>query len=346
MRIAAIALAALLVLSMKATAAPPPKVTNAVDGIMEAFQTRSIVAIGDWHGLAQETDFYAALLRDPRFAREVGNVVLESGSETQQTVADRYVNGEQVPYGELRKVWSDVVGWVPTVTGLGLVNVYATIRAVNQSLPADQRIKVWLGEPPIDWTQVKTKADWMPLNRQRETHAAELIDREILSKGKKTLVIYGIGHLSLYPGYENIRALIEAKYPHAFFIAVPYVGFMEKPCIVRFERDVRHWPVPALATPITGSTLEKKVLPKNCSNVPVPPKDSVANRNNPGLTADALLYLGHRDSFTASPSMPDLYLDLDFRTEMDRRNQLITGAPLERYTVKDNGAAPRPYRIN
>src|SRR4051812_20844813 len=101
MRIAALAFAILAGFTAAASAAPPPKVTGAVDGLLAAFQTHPVVAIGEWHGLAQEMDLYAALLRDPRFAREVGNVVLETGSETQQGVADRYVNGGQVPYGEL-----------------------------------------------------------------------------------------------------------------------------------------------------------------------------------------------------------------------------------------------------
>ena len=52
-----------------------PTVTSATDGIFAAFQRRPIVAIGDNHGLAQEEDFYVALVRDKRFAEEVGNVV-------------------------------------------------------------------------------------------------------------------------------------------------------------------------------------------------------------------------------------------------------------------------------
>ena len=34
----------------------------------------------------------------------------------QQSVIDRYVAGEDVPYTELRRVWGDTVGWFPTVT--------------------------------------------------------------------------------------------------------------------------------------------------------------------------------------------------------------------------------------
>ncbi len=73
------------------------------------------------------------LLRDPRFAREVGNVVLEVGDAAQQAVIDRYVGGEDVPYTDLRKVWADTVGWFPTVTFSGSINLYATIREVNRT---------------------------------------------------------------------------------------------------------------------------------------------------------------------------------------------------------------------
>src|SRR5882762_10434228 len=82
-----------------------PKVTPAADGIFDVFKTHPLVGLGEWHGLAQMLDFYVVLLRDPRFAKDVGDIVLEVGDAAQQGVIDRYVNGETVPYAELRKVW-------------------------------------------------------------------------------------------------------------------------------------------------------------------------------------------------------------------------------------------------
>ena len=76
--------AVLLAIGAQALAAPAPTVTNAADGIFDAFRTHSLVALGDWHGVAQETDFYSALIRDPRFAAEVGNLVLEIGDASRQ----------------------------------------------------------------------------------------------------------------------------------------------------------------------------------------------------------------------------------------------------------------------
>ena len=340
-----------LALSSQAWAQETPATVPAADGVFAAFATHPLVGIGEWHGLAQEIDFYADLIRDPRFARDVGNLVLETGSASQQATVDRYVNGDSVPYAELRRVWTDQVGWIPTVTYIGSINVYAAVRAVNLTLPPEQRIKVWLGEPPIDWSQIKTQDDWQPLLKERDHHPADLIAREILAKGKKALVIYGGAHMGLFGAdkYFNLRAQIDAKQPGAWFIVVPYVGFLEKPCTARFERDTGGWRQPVLAR--VTDALKKRLLPPGCSIVDLPPNANeqqrksweAYNTNFSGLTADAVLYLGPRASLTRSPIRSDLYLDQDFRNEIDRRNRIMTGKPLTQLTEKENIAAPRPF---
>jgi hypothetical protein len=179
----------------QAPASPkPPLVQPALDGLFDAFKTHPLVGLSDAHGLAQQQDFYAALVRDPRFAREVGNVVVEFGTAQHQAIIDRYVTGGSVPYAELRKVWSDPVGWNPTVTYIGFANFFAAVRSINLTLPTEQRIRVWLGDPPIDWSAA-TERDARAAMRNRDTHAADVIVRNILSKSRKALVIYGGAHL-------------------------------------------------------------------------------------------------------------------------------------------------------
>jgi hypothetical protein len=109
-----------------AATATEAAIKPAIDGIFHAFETHSLVGLGDMHGLAQETELYKALIRDPRFARNVGNVVVEFGGAARQDVIDRYVSGGNVPYRELRQVWTDTVGWIPTVVGLGYAQFFAT----------------------------------------------------------------------------------------------------------------------------------------------------------------------------------------------------------------------------
>jgi hypothetical protein len=172
----------------------------AADGIFAAFQSHSIVGMADWHGLAQEEDFYVDLIRDPRFTE---------------------VAGEDIPYEQLRRVWTDTVGWLPTVTTLGYLNFFAQVRAVNEGLPLSERIHIWLGEPPFDWSKIKTPPDLAPQRSQRNRYPAELIRSQILAKHRKALVIYGSFH---FFGLEAQKPLVEQSYPGAFFVVTPYMG--------------------------------------------------------------------------------------------------------------------------
>lgn len=336
----------LLLAAAPALAAPPPKIAKAEDGILDAFQTHPLVGLGEWHGLGQMLDFYVALLRDPRFAKDVGNIVLEVGDAAQQGVIDRYVNGETVPYTELRKVWADTVGWFPTVTFAGSINIYSTIRDVNAKLPPEQRIKVWLGEPPIDWAAMKIKADWEPLAKQRDTYPAELLEREILAKKKKALVIYGAGHFGQYPDPPNLRALLDKSHPGALFVVTPYVGYAQRDCAARFERHIKGWPTTSLVTPIRGTTVEKDIWRAGCNAFAKPKElsDEAFNNsgpNNLGLNSNALLYLGSRKELVYGPRDPDILLDTEYRAEMNRRMILRTGEPMGPRNTANN--VPQPF---
>jgi hypothetical protein len=332
---------------------PKPDVMPAADGIFKAFETHPLVGLGEWHGLAQMLDFYIVLLRDPRFASRVGNVVVEVGGSQEQAVIDRYVNGEQVPYTELRKVWADAAGATPTVTTSGSINIFSTVREVNAKLPPDQRIKVWLGQPPLDWAAIKTKADWErignPIVEQRDRFTADLIEGELLAKGKKALVIYGSGHLldeRSRGGEPSMRMLLDAKAPSALFTVTPYIGYFEKACEDRFDRHIKNWPIPAIVTPIRGSSLESDMWRKGCSPFPKPSDLPQAtfdemNRKTLGLFSDALLYLGPRKTLLNGPRDLDIILDVDFREEINRRELLRTGRPLAPPNTADN--VPKPF---
>lgn len=347
MRRSALIYALLLGLCTPTSAAPPaPKISTATDGIFAAFQTHPLIGLGELHGLAQELDFYVTLLRDPRFAEQVGNLVVEVGDSAQQAVIDRYVNGEDVPYIELRKVWSDTVGWYPTVTYAGSINIYSTIREVNSKLPPDKRIRVWLGEPPIDWAKIKTKADFTPFEGQRDSFPVELVGREILAKHKKALMIYGTGHFGIYPDFPNLRTMLDTAHPGALFVVSPYTGYAQADCAARFEPHMRDWAAPSLITPIKGSTLEADIWRKGCNAFPKPPqvKDEAfeaSGKNNLGLTSDALLYLGPRKSMVYGPRSLDIILDQDYRAEMNRRMILRTGQPINPPNTARN--VPQPF---
>jgi hypothetical protein len=337
----------------------------AADGIFAAFQTHPLVGIGEHHRIQQELDFYAALVRDPRFAREVGNVVVEFGGTVHQDIIDRYVDGQYVPYTELRKVWTDTVGWIPVVPAIGYANFFAQVRQVNKSLPQGQRIHVWLGDPPIDWSKIKTHADWQALNSTRDTFPAALIEKQILARGKKALIIYGGGHfMPPTPGSAGEKMeeagwrnttwadIIRRDHPGALYTVFPYGGMQDKTCAQQIESLTADWPVPALATPIKGSDIAAKQYACNKTtiqdgNFPPAMTDAEKERvletmkSGPSLVGDAMLYLGPSDSLTYSPYIPDMYLDLDYAKTVARHNLLQTGQTMPEYPVKDYAAVSK-----
>jgi hypothetical protein len=243
-----------------------PQVSSAVDGVLALFRQKSVVALADAHGLAQEEDFYSALVRDPRFAEQVGNVVVEFGGEIAQSTINRYVAGEEVPFTELRRAWTDVAGWFPGESQIiGFVNFYAAVRAANLKLPPAQRIKVWLGDPSIVWSQTHSFQDVQPLLRKRDDNMFRIIQDEILGKHRKTLLIVGSGHLYT-PG--RLGSLINQAAPGELAIVAPFIGYIEPHCNDRFVAAAKSWPTPALAGPVAGTTLQSQLQLPGCNYIP------------------------------------------------------------------------------
>lgn len=171
------------------------QVQPGIDGVLQAFDSYPVVAIGDEHGLQQLGDFYQALLRHPDFATKVDALVVEYGNARYQALVDRYVSGEDVAAEDLQKVWSDAVGKIPGGTEVMYPQLFAAVRAVNQSLPEEQKLRILLGDPPIDWSQVQDRSDVEPYQAQRGSHFAQVVTDEVLDQGLQALVIIGGAHL-------------------------------------------------------------------------------------------------------------------------------------------------------
>jgi para-nitrobenzyl esterase len=350
--------------------ASQPVVRPALDGIFAAFKTHPLVGLGDAHGLAEEGEFYRRLVRDPRFAAEVGNVVVEMATSGRQATLDRYVNGEDVPRAELRRVWSDVVGAPPTVTSMMYQDFLAEVRAVNRRLPPARRIRVWGGEPAADWDKIHTREDMARFLMQRDESAAAVIEREILAQGRKAVVIYGGLHFMPPPPppgmtpNPGLKGLVERTRPGAFYMIAPYFGFLQADCVAAFEAATRWLPL-SLAAPVAGTSLEALLTRPGCavSRPPQPApgssaaaaeavaqRQAAALRRMSGADADALLYLGPAASLTRSPDDPDLVNDPAYAAEIRRRladhrpAARFPGSPGHRAAAVPALIAPTPLR--
>ncbi|MEO8479944.1 MAG: hypothetical protein ABI542_09975 [Gemmatimonadota bacterium] len=54
---------------------PDPRLLDPVAGILAAFRTHDLVALGEMHGLQEEADFVLTLLRHPRTAGVINDIV-------------------------------------------------------------------------------------------------------------------------------------------------------------------------------------------------------------------------------------------------------------------------------
>jgi hypothetical protein len=61
------------------------------------------------HGNEQGYVLRLSLIRDPRFAETVNDIVVESGNALYQDVVDRFVRGEAVSEMSLRRVWQNTM---------------------------------------------------------------------------------------------------------------------------------------------------------------------------------------------------------------------------------------------
>jgi hypothetical protein len=70
---------------------------------------------------------------------------------------------------------------------------FRAVREVNASLPPGRRLRVLLGDPPIDWDARPVR--YQEMLGQRESHPVEVIRREVVAKKRRALVVYGGFHL-------------------------------------------------------------------------------------------------------------------------------------------------------
>jgi hypothetical protein len=80
---------------------------------------------------------------------------------------------------------------------------YRTAREVNRPLPTGRQIRVLLGDPPIDWSQITKAGDVADL-RGRDAYPVSVVEQRVLAKRCRAQLCYGGGHL-LHAGPEQRR---------------------------------------------------------------------------------------------------------------------------------------------
>ncbi len=309
----------------------------AISGLLHLFATHPLVALGEVHMLQEQADFVTALLHHPSFPTTVQVIVVEFGNARYQSLIDRFIAGEPIAARDLRPVWRDFFGWgfdAPIYE-----QFFRTVRAINRTLPPAQRLRVCLGDPPVDWAQIRHQTDIFPWLEQRDAHYASVIETAILAPGYHGLLIAGVAHFARawpmpLPPDGTIVHRIERNRPNSVHVIVPHVGFGHETSAL--EPHLAHWPIPSLVSLRTTwlGALDAALVGAAYFGAPDPPDPDQqidARSLTLGSIADSYLFLGQRHALTKSTPNPALYRgDEAFLAELHRRHQV--GVP---FSVED-----------
>ena len=296
----------LLVCSLGWAQNPTPQ--DPVHGIVKLFETYRIVMLGEIHECRQEYDVLHKLIAAPEFAERVNDIVLEFGNARYQEVVDRYIAGENVPFEQVQGAWRDTVGALGPVSPI-YGEFYRAVREVNRKLPKERRLRMLLGDPPIDWSHVRSREDiafYLPF---RDEFYASVVRYQVLAKERKALLIMGEGHFRRAGGRPGA---IENELLMAF--VKPYV-IMPGSNMVRGYDDLDSR-FDALTAPslveMKGSWIGTLAAPGRGG--------TMATWDQ---TADSYLYLGPRDLLTVVKNRRSELDGTVYGKELQRRLTII-----------------------
>lgn len=282
------------------------------------FDAHPLVWIGEIHRGRETHDFIQRLLRDPRFICRADAVVVEFGNARLQPLADAYASGAGVAEHSVRdmlRATAVPLAWNSPVYAA----VYDTVRAINVERLCDHPIRLVLGDPPLDWARIATAADYAPYD-DREAHLAGVLERELLAKGLKALVITGQYHaLKRVPrdfgaGAEERVAAQRVEQAHPG--AVHAVVAVSSPAAAA----ALGLGAPPVFRPVRGLPLGDVDFAMVTPGWPTGQAVGASDRVRLGDAVDGVLYLGGHHSVFPSPA---IYLDPAYQAELRRRAAII-----------------------
>lgn len=308
----------------------PAEPKEPIPAILDAFRNHSVVALSEGtHGNEQSHAFRLALVRSRGFTATVDDVVVEFGNGKYQDLIDRYIAGDAVPAAALRQVWQETTQTTAVWDHDMYEEFFRAIREANAKAAGGHRVRVLLGDPPIDWSRIRGPedlAEWRRSMAQRDSFPADLIRRELAANRRHLLLIYGAGHLqraTIDTNYEpnDIADSIVARLERDNGLHVYSIWTNVATDLSELQPSVGSWPTPSL-TVLRGSVLGERdyttYVPaprarfaiRNGKPVPLARSDWRSMRMEDEF--DALLYLGRPGSITYAPLSAMLCHDANY----------------------------------
>jgi hypothetical protein len=333
----------LLLIAAICTAQAPTKSADpipepAISAILAAFDKYEVVAMPQDHGMQDLDDLIFSLIRNPAFSEKVNDIVFESGNSLYQPILDRYIAGEDVPFTEVQKLWRKM-GQPAAGASAFVEQFYPLVRALNQKLPSERRLRVLAGDPPVDWDQIKSMEDVMRVHR--DEGISSVMEKEVFSKHRKALMLFGTFHI-MHGTRGSAVSLYEKDYPNLTFV-ISDLGIFDTDLPSLHNSKFVNWPMPAVArakgTWLGALDLSHFIPPGNTID-----QDCQVHHDFPKALqkpmeefVDAFLYLGPPDLRLREKIPADIALDVTYRTELQRGSAML-GFP--------NGASETPQEFD
>jgi len=283
------------------------------EDILSLYEQYDIVHIGERHWSMTDFNFRVALINHPRFAEVVDDIVIESGNYLYQNLLDKYIlELEDVPEDQLCKVWRNTV--LPT--GVWDATIYRDfvhrVRAVNENMPREKRVRLIAAEPPIDWSRVTTADQAARFFSQRCTHTPRVVAMEVLKSNRKALIVYGGAHFyrssNVVPEPGSMRANLERRMGGRLFTILPLGGDD------KYSRNYQLFAAP--------DTLPAFVRVNESGLASLPGDLFFAEADGPmGGFTDGVIYFGQRPDPIAVYD-PLAANDVAYQKELKRRKQI------------------------
>jgi hypothetical protein len=298
-----------------------PKPEAAMDAIIKAFDSHSVVMLGELHGNRQQYELLRGLVFSQHFADRVNDLVLEYGNALYQGVVDRYVAGESIPVEEVQKAWRNTTAIGPPSPIYGWL--YEAVREANRK--RHQKLRIVLGDVYVNWDRVKDREDLGPFVANRDPFYASVVKEQVMARHHRALLVAGYPHFLRSTAGPN---LIEKELRVAgatTFVIVPGTNTIDG--YDDLDKRFDSWRRPPYIVALKGNWVgQLAALPVlSGGTIPSPPGENLKLQE----AGDAFLYLGPRDSLTQIHTTRAELQGTAYGKELERRLEIMFGRPVD-----------------
>ncbi|PAJ75455.1 hypothetical protein CJF42_04770 [Pseudoalteromonas sp. NBT06-2] len=202
-------------------------VQDPIKVIEQSLKQKKIIGLGEAHWFQKLFNQLSQLILAPEIESLFSDIVVECGNSKHQNLLDDFISGKEVAPEELQSIWLDSIvfpAWLPPQYG----DLFYQIRKAN--FKRTTPIKVHLTEPSFEWQDIKSKAEFIKINGNRDFALFEYVKKNLLQENKAAIVLVGARHLlksevSNRPikSHASFGQLMHKNYPDKLLSIWPHI---------------------------------------------------------------------------------------------------------------------------